>query len=359
MDRFNNRLRQILILAVIILIAVLIIRYFYIFIPGVLGSITLYILSKKSYFSLVEKKKWRRQWTALLYIFAYLIIICLPVYFAVVILVPKVVDLFNNPVQLMVAAKTFAAKIQSATGIELINGDNLQTVTKNLASRVPMLLTGTANFITNLLLMFFVLYYMLIHGRTMDKYLEEMMPLKNKNREILSVETDIMIRANAIGIPLLAVIQGLVAALGYFIFGIKDVAVWGFLTGVASLIPIVGTGVIWVPLTIYLFASGHTWQGFGLGIYSLAILTNIDYVARITLLRKIGNVHPLITIFGIIVGVGMFGFLGLVFGPLLISYFIVLVKIYRNEFNSVPISPLHEEEHPVGIKKSGPEAKKQ
>jgi predicted PurR-regulated permease PerM len=195
MDKFNNRLRQILILAVIILIAVLIIRYFYIFIPGVLGSITLYILSKKSYFFLIEKKKWRRQWTALLYIFGYLIIICLPVYLAVVIILPKVVALFNNPVPLIVAVKTFSAKIQSTTGIEIINGNNLQEITKNLASKVPMLLTGTANFITNLLLMFFVLYYMLIHGRTMDKYLEEMMPLKNKNREILSVETDIMIRA--------------------------------------------------------------------------------------------------------------------------------------------------------------------
>lgn len=351
MNSFNNRLRQILILAVIILIAILIIRYFYIFLPGVLGSVTLYILSKKSYFFLIEKKKWKKQWTALLYIFGYLIIICLPVYLAVVIILPKVVALFNNPVPLIIAIKTFSAKVQNATGIELISGDNLQTVTKNLAAQLPMFLTGTANFVTNLLLMFFVLYYMLIHGRKMDDYLEEMMPLKNKNREILSIETDIMIRANAIGIPLLAVIQGLVGALGYFIFGIKEVAVWGFLTGVASLIPIVGTGIIWVPLTIYLFATGDSWQGIGLAIYSLAVLTNVDYVARITLLRKIGNVHPLITIFGIIVGVGMFGFLGLVFGPLLISYFIVLVKIYRNEFNSIPISPLHEEEHPVGVKK--------
>lgn len=161
---------------------------------------------------------------------------------------------------------------------------------------------------------------------------------------MLSEETDTMIRANAIGIPLLAIIQGFVAALGYFIFGIKEFGVWGFLTGVASLIPIVGTGIIWVPLTIYLLAVGHTWQGIGLGIYSLAILTNVDYVARITLLRKIGDVHPLITIFGVIVGLSLFGFLGLVFGPLLISYFILLIKIYRNEFNSVPMTPMHYEE---------------
>jgi predicted PurR-regulated permease PerM len=351
MNNFNNRLRQVLILAVIILIGILIIQHFYIFLPGVLGTITLYILSKKSYFFLVEKKKWRRQWTALLYIFGYLVIICLPVYFAVVILLPKIIALFNNPVPLIVAVKTFSAKIQGATGIEILNGNNLQEITKNLASKVPMLLTGTANFVTNLLLMFFVLYYMLIHGRAMDKYLEEMMPLKSKNREILSTETDVMIRANAIGIPLLAVIQGFVGALGYFIFGINEVAVWGFLTGVASLIPIVGTGIIWVPLTVYLLATGNTWQGVGLGIYSLAILANVDYVARITLLRKIGNVHPLITIFGIIVGVGMFGFLGLIFGPLLISYFIVLIKIYRNEFNSVPIASPEEEKKVEGIKK--------
>ena len=178
----------------------------------------------------------------------------------------------------------------------------------------------------------------------MEKYLSNFIPLKDKNLEILGQETNLMIRANAIGIPLLAIIQGMVAMLGYFIFGIKDYGLWGFVTGVASLIPIVGTGLIWVPLTVYLSASDFTFPGIGLGIYSMAILTNVDYVARITILRKIGDVHPLITIFGVIVGLSMFGFLGLVFGPLLISYFIVLVKIYRNEFHSQPMTPLHPED---------------
>jgi predicted PurR-regulated permease PerM len=340
MEHFNYRLRQIIILGIIILIGILIVNHFFIFLPGVLGSVTLYILSRKSYFYLIEKKRWRPGWTAMLYIFGYTILICLPVYLAVVMLMPKLVALFDNPVQLIVAVKSFSQKIQDAIGIELINGENLQNATKNLAGRLPSLLTGTANFITNLLLMFFVLYYMMVHGRNMEKYLNDFIPLNNKNKEILSAETDIMIRANAIGIPLLAVIQGLIGALGYFIFGINEFGVWGFLTGVASLIPIVGTGLIWLPLTIYLLASGQTWQGIGLSIYSLAIISNIDYVARITLLRKIGDVHPLITIFGVIVGISIFGFLGLIFGPLLISYFIVLIKIYRNEFNSIPINSI-------------------
>lgn len=343
MTGFNNRLRQLILLALIILIGVLMLRHLYIFLPGVLGAITLYILSRKTYFNLIEKNKWRPGWTALLYIFGYTILICLPVYLAVVLITPKLIALFNDPVQLMIAVKSLSQKILDATGIELYNGNSFRNATQRLANNIPMLLTGTANFLTNLLLMFFVLYYMLVHGIKMEKYLHDSIPLKETNRNILSTETNIMIRANAIGIPLLAIIQGLVATLGFWIFGVGDFTIWGFLAGVASLIPIVGTGLIWLPLTVYLLAVNNIWQGVGLAIYSLVILTNIDYVARITVLRKIGNVHPLITIFGVIIGLSMFGFLGLVFGPLLISYFIILIKIYRNEFNAEPISPLHNE----------------
>jgi predicted PurR-regulated permease PerM len=322
---------------------ILMLTHFYIFLPGVLGAVTLYILSRKTYSKLTEKKKWNPGWTALLYILGFTIIICLPVYIAVVLVTPKLVALFNNPVQLMVAVKSFSQRILEATGVELYNGDNLKTATQKLANNIPMLLTGTANFLTNLLLMFFILYYMLIHGVVMEKYLHDFIPLKETNRNILSTETNIMIRANAIGIPLLAVIQGLVGTFGFWIFGVSDYALWGFLTGIASLIPIVGTGLVWVPLTVYLFAVNHIWQGVGLAIYSLIVLTNIDYVARITVLRRIGNVHPLITILGVIIGLSMFGFLGLVFGPLLISYFIILIRIYRNEFHSEPMTPLHIE----------------
>ena len=333
MDNFNVHLKQIFLLAIIIFIGILLLTHFYLFLPGILGAITLYILSRGSFFYVVEKKKWSPSWTSLLFILGFTILIVLPVYLAVILLLPKLVDIFNNPVQLMVAIKSFAAKIEDAIGINIYDGENIKETLQRVAGKLPSLLTGTANFLTNLLLMFFVLYYMLVHGKRMENYLNDLLPLKEANRKILRHETNLMIRANGIGIPLLALIQGFVGFVGYFIFGIEEYGVWGFLTGVASLIPIVGTGIIWVPLTVYLFATGHNLQGIGLAIYSLVVLTNVDYVARITLLRKIGDVHPLITILGVIVGLSMFGFIGLVFGPLLISYFIILIKIYRNEFN--------------------------
>lgn len=343
MVSFNNRLRQIILLALIVILGVLLIKHCYIFLPGVLGAITLYILSREKYFRLVDKRKWRPGWSAFGYIIFYTIIIGVPIYFAFILISPKLIALFNNPVEITVALRTFSDKIQEATGFEPFSSENVKTVVRNMANSVPKILSITANLVTNLLIMFFVLYYMLIYGEKMEAYLNGLIPLRKKNLHMLGTETKVMIRANAIGIPLLAVIQGLVGLLGYWIFGVKEFALWGFITGVCSVIPIVGTALIWVPLTVYLFATANLWQGYGLGLYSLIVLSNIDYIARITILRRIGDVHPLITIFGVIVGLSMFGFLGLVFGPLLISYFILLVKIYRNEFNAEEIVPLHTE----------------
>ncbi|MEP6594958.1 MAG: AI-2E family transporter [Ginsengibacter sp.] len=343
MVSFNNRLRQIILLSVIFIIGILLLKHLYIFFPGVLGAITLHILSRESYLKLTDKQKWSKGWTALLYIIVYSVLICLPIYLAIVLISPKLISLFNNPVEIMVAVKTFSGKIQHAIGLELLSTENVKNTTRNLANKFPVFLTSTANIVGNLLIMFFLLYYTLIYSKKIENFLEDFIPLKHTNLAILGTETKVMIKSNAIGIPLLAIIQGFTGALGYWIFGVNEVLLWGFITAVCSVIPIVGTGLVWVPLTIYLLAINHTWQGFGLALYSLVILTNIDYVARITVLRKIGDVHPLITIFGVIAGLSMFGFLGLIFGPLLISYFILLVKIYRNEFNATPITPLHIE----------------
>lgn len=333
MKGFNNHLRQIIILSAIFLTGFLLLRHFYIFLPSLLGAVTLYILSRKYFLYLTGDKKWPSNWTAFLFIIVYAITIVLPIYLAIILVIPKLVTLFDNPVQIMVALRSFADKMQGTLGFELYDPASVKSALQKLANNIPALVTGTVTLLTNLLLMFFILFYMLTNGKAVEKYFQEnLIPVKKHNYDLLRKETILMIRANAIGIPLLALVQGSVAMLGYYIFGVNDFIVWGFLTGVASLVPIVGTGLIWIPLVIYLFAIGNNGPAIGLAIYSLVLTGNIDYVARITLLEKIGNVHPVVTVIGVIIGLSMFGFLGLVFGPLLISYFLLMVKIYRDEF---------------------------
>ena len=135
-----------------------------------------------------------------------------------------------------------------------------------------------------------------------------------------------------VGIPIICIVQGIFAAIGYLIFGIKDWGMWGFVTGIFAFFPLLGTMVIWVPLVIYLYSIGQNYTATGLGFYSLIITGNVDYVTRLSLLKKMSNVHPVVTVLGLIVGLRLFGFMGLIFGPLLISYLIILIKIYINEF---------------------------
>jgi predicted PurR-regulated permease PerM len=91
-----------------------------------------------------------------------------------------------------------------------------------------------------------------------------------------------------------------------------------------------------------LYTQGQTGASIGLGLYSLLVTGNVDYIARITVMKKMGDVHPLITVLGVIVGLNLFGFVGLIFGPLLISYFLILVKIYVNEFSDDADEPTNE-----------------
>lgn len=351
---FNNRLKQVIVLMLIVLISALLIFQLTEFLPGLLGGITLYILSRGYYFQLIFKRKWRKGWTALLFILFYLLVISLPVYLSVTLVTPKIAGLAENQDKIVASVQKASDNIKGRFGVELLSPENIKAVTQKLSSFVPKLLSGTVSLLANLLMMFFLLYFMLTGGREMEKNLNRIIPLKPHNIDTLAGETKMMIKANALGIPIICIVQGLFAALGYWIFGMDDWALWGFITGVFAFFPLVGTMIIWVPIVIYMLAQGHTWPAVGLAIYSIVVTGNVDYVARISFMKKIGDVHPLITVLGVIVGLNLFGFVGLVFGPLLISYFLILVKIYSNEFASShephethDAAPNHEEAGPV------------
>ena len=330
--QFNNRIRQVILLIIILLIGFLIVKELYIFLPGFLGAVTFYIIGRNLYFSLVDNRKWRKGWTALMFMLSFLILIGFPLYYSVRLIMPKINSVFNHSEELMAGIQALSQQITAFTGLEVLNDENMATIQSNITSFIPTFLNSTANILSNLLVMFFVLYFMFVNGKEMEKGIQSFLPLSKASVDELGKETIHMVRANAIGIPLISIIQGVTAMIGYWIFGLKDWGMWGFLTGIFAFFPILGTLIVWVPLVIYLYSQGLNWQATGLLIYSLVVTGNIDYLARITLMKKIGDVHPLITIFGVIVGLRLFGFMGFIFGPLIFSYLIILIRIYTFEF---------------------------
>ena len=331
---FNNYLRQIILLGFIFLLGILLFTTLYVFLPGLLGGITLYILTRKWYKLLTIKKRWSDWATALLFVFACLLIIAVPTYFSIRLISPRVTLAINNQKEIVHSLELFSKRIETFTGTQLFTPENAEATVKNISGYIPSLLNSTASFLTNFCLVFFFLYYFLCSGKSIEIYLRKNVLLESKNLKQLAEETDVMIRANALGIPIVSFVHGIVAAIGYAILGIHEWGILAFLTGVFSFFPLVGIMVVWVPMTIYYYSINDTYTATGVILYSILFTGNVDYITRLGLLKKLINVHPIITIFGVIAGLKLFGFMGLIFGPLLISYFVLLIRFYLNEFTA-------------------------
>ena len=115
----------------------------------------------------------------------------------------------------------------------------------------------------------------------------------------------------------------------------EEFLLMGILTAISSVIPIIGTLAIYLPLAIFQFAVVSPWQGIGVALWGFIVIGSVDNIARFLVQKMLADVHPLITLLGVIMGINMFGFIGVIFGPLVLSIFFILARIYVDEFGKV------------------------
>lgn len=330
----QNRIRQIFFILIILMLGILLFQQLQSFLPAVLGAITLYVLLRRWMFFLTEKKKWRKGWTAVLLMFFSFIVILLPVGLLVNMLSSKVNYAIQHSDELVQALKKVVANIENRFDVALTSEENINKLGGTIAQSLPKILGATFNTLTTIFFMYFILYFMLVNGRKLENTLYEYIPLRDENVNKISKEVNTMVVSNAIGIPLVAFAQGVVGLIGYLIIGVKEPFFWFGVTCIAGMLPVIGAALAYIPLIIIFFANDQTWQGIVMTIYGFGVIGTVDNVLRFSLLKRLGNVHPLTTVFGVIIGLNLFGFIGLIFGPLLISLFMVLLKIYSSEFIS-------------------------
>jgi predicted PurR-regulated permease PerM len=261
-----------------------------------------------------------------------MIVILLPVAVLINMLTVKVSYAIDHSNELVAALKKIITDLELRFKIAFISEENINKLGTALAQSLPQIVSVTFNTLGTIFFMYFLLFFMLVNGREMEKSLYEHVPLKDENVHKLGNEVQNMVISNAIGIPVIAVLQGIVALIGYFIIGVQEPWFWFVVTCITAMLPIVGAALAYVPLAILFFANGQTGAGIFMLIYGFGVVGSVDNIFRFTLAKKIGNVHPLVTVFGVIVGLRLFGFIGLIFGPLLISLFLLLLKIYSSEF---------------------------
>ena len=328
----QNQIRQVFFIIIIVGLGLLLFLELYSFLPALLGAITLYIIMRRWMFFLTYTRKWKKGWSAALLMLLSMIVILFPIIVLINMLSSKVAFAIEHSNELVVSLKKIAADIEERFNVNLVSDENINKLGTTITNGIPRLLNATFNTLTTIVFMYFILYFMLVNGRRMEITIYEHIPLHDDNVDKLGKEVKSMVLSNAIGIPLIAVLQGVVGLIGYLIIGVKEPWFWFVVTCITAMLPVVGAALAYVPLAIIFFAADKIPQGIFMLIWGFGFIGLTDNVFRLTLARKIGNVHPLITIFGVIVGLKIFGFIGLIFGPLLISLFILLIRIYSNEF---------------------------
>lgn len=329
------KIKQIFLILVITALVALIVYHLSMFIPSLLGAITLYIVCRNFNFYLQEKKNWKPAWSSLFIIFLCLVVIILPTY----LLADSVIGKLGDSKEYLLKLNDFLLKIRdyinNKLDIDLLSKDNISKIQGAVGKISTSALSGTFNTLTVMFSMFFMLYFMLNKPRLFERLIVSSAPLKRANVNLIGEKFRKLVIANAVGIPVVALGQGIVALIGYLIFGAPSPMLLFALTAVASMIPIVGGAIIYVPVGIFMIAEGDTTNGIGLLIFCLVAVGLTDNILRFTLLKRLENIHPLNTVFGIIMGMNLFGFMGLIFGPILVSMTVLLFQIYRDEFSEI------------------------
>jgi predicted PurR-regulated permease PerM len=330
-DSGRKKYKYILI-GLIILLGLLIFRYTRPYMSGFLGAATLYVIVIGQHRYLTQKLNIRKGLSAILIVLEVLFFILLPLTGLTFLVIDTFSGISIDPEAILGNINDFIYSVEEKIGFNLFTPENLSVLPRAGTNILQILGNSIYSFIINIVVILFVLYYMLFSNEEFESAIREILPFKEENKQILAEETKLIIQANAIGIPLMAIIQGLFAYLGYLFFGIEGALLYAILTAFATIIPLVGTMIVWIPLGISSFIGGEVVNGVGILIYGMLIIGGVDNVARLLLQKKLADIHPLITVFGVLIGIPIFGFWGVIFGPLLLSLFILFFNMFRHEY---------------------------
>lgn len=330
-DNKDKQYKYIL-LGLLLILGLIIFKQMRFYLGGFLGAFTLYIILRKQMKYLVEKKNLARGLSATLILVEALLFFLLPITGIGALVVDKLSGINIDVDSIKLSVAQFFYNIETWLGVDIINLDFLSFLPKLGTDIVQILAINSYSFIINLLVIIFVLYFMLYSYKNFEEIVREILPFTEQNKITFINETKAIIKANAIGIPLLAVIQGFFAYIGYLIFGVPSAMLYAIITAFATILPVVGTAIVYVPLSIAFLFEARYGAAIGLTLYGVLVIGSVDNVVRFLLQKKLADIHPLITVFGVLIGLPMFGFWGVIFGPLILSLFILFFNMFRHDY---------------------------
>ena len=302
------------------------------YIGGLLGAMTIYMLLRRQMRYLTVRRRWRRSLAASVLLVEAIVCFLIPLSGIVWMFVDKVQDFTLDPQSLISSIRHVSEQIRLRIGYDLLQDSNISSMVAVITRFGQAFLQGIFSFGVNIVMLLFVLYFMLIGGTRMENYCRAMLPFNATVARNVTNEIYMIVRSNAIGIPLIAVVQGSIAYAGYLVCGVPSALFWGVVTLLRHHSARRRHGAR-LGSARGLSRGGGSWgTAVGLMAYGVLVVTQSDNVIRFILQKRMADTHPLVTILGVLIGLPLFGFMGVIFGPLLLAMFVFFVHIFKRKY---------------------------
>lgn len=183
--------------------------------------------------------------------------------------------------------------------------------------------------IISIFVMFFILFYSFKEGKNIKYLVKKYLPLKEKYKEELISRFKEIVNAITYGLIITSIIQGFIGTIGLIIFDVKNPILWGLVMTFLAMVPLLGTGIVWFPAAIYKIYTGDLFNGIGLLLFGVLIVSTIDNIVRPKLISRKSNLHPVVVLLGLLGGLTVFGVVGIILGPFLLAMVLLFFDFYR------------------------------
>jgi predicted PurR-regulated permease PerM len=319
----------------IVILAVAITYALYPYIEAFFAALIIYVIMKPGHDLLTKRLKINNRLASVILIVLSIVIIIIPLYYLIILLsqqVGMVLDIVTANMDIVYGDLQKINELAPALDLEQKASDIVTTIGGFISQLVLGTIQNLGNQLIGLIIMVFLLYYLFT---TDDKTLKDMtsniIPFSDSNKDKLIREMKNIIHSTIIATFFIAAVQGGLLAFTFYMLGIQGAILWGFVTLILSIMPVVGAPLVWGPAIIFKVIEGDF---FAAGVIFIAgmVISNIDNFLRPYIQEKVGAIHPFVSLLGIFIGIYLFGLVGIVVGPLVLSSFLLMLRMFHEDY---------------------------
>jgi len=342
----EKSVKMVLALLVIILLTLVVAYATFPYINYIFGAFILFVIFRSLYQFLINKLKIQKQFAAVFVIIISIFVVLIPFYFLLSIIIGEIQQLLLDRAAIVTSIQAGGQFFSYFLTRLYIPTETIQTqiearvmdVASEAVNYTSLLILGSIQSLSRqsigLLIMYFLLYYLFTEEDSVFVHrVYCAIPFNDQNTRALLDEFRVIVRTTLIASGAISIFQGAVLTLVFLFFDIQGAFLWGAIAAILSFLPVVGAPLVWIPAAIFqIFQRDYT-----AGIVILVaggLISIIDYFLRPIIQKKVGEIHPFLSLLGIVIGVSLFGLIGIVIGPLLLSYFVLTIEMFSKEYLS-------------------------